>query len=179
MKVSVDIPEPMLRALSAMARAEHLTVGQLMREAIARDLRLRAKPKKDVRTDEVLVASLRSLLAQDLADATGWPDLQNRLSRHGYALRPAGGGLVLCRLSDGQKCCKASDLGYAHSLLARRFGRAFPGHPHAHLYTTDTGTDDMVIADDSPGGHRPGMSRRLPISSQPSSAAIASSAVST
>ncbi|MFZ3581613.1 ribbon-helix-helix protein, CopG family [Loktanella sp. DJP18] len=148
MKVTVDIPDPMLRALSALARADDVTVGQLMRDAIARDLRLRTKPKKDDRTDEVLVASLRSLLARDLADATSWPDLQQRLSRHGFALRPAGGGLVLCNLSDGQKCCKASDLGYAHSLLARRFGRAFPGHPHAHLYKPPTDDDAFIVFED-------------------------------
>ena len=148
MKVSVDIPEPMLRALSALARAGGVSVGQLMRDAIARDLRSRAKPKKDDRTDEVLVASLRSLLAQDLADATGWTDLQHRLARHGFVLRPAGGGLVLCGLSDGQKRCKASDLGYAHSRLARTFGRAFPGHPHAHLYAAQTGDAVSLIEDD-------------------------------
>ena len=148
MKVSVDIPEPMLRALSALARAEHVTVGQLMRDAIARDLRLRAKPKKDERTDEVLVASLRSLLAQDLADATGWTDLQRRLSRHGYALRAAGGGLILTRLADGEKCCKASDLGYAHSRLARTFGRAFPGHPHAHLFVRAAADDDLPLVEE-------------------------------
>ncbi|WP_072856752.1 ribbon-helix-helix protein, CopG family [Loktanella atrilutea] len=149
MKVSVDIPEPMLRALSALARTEDVTVGQLMRDAIARDLRLRAKPKKDARTDEALVASLRSLLAQDLADAQDWPDLQGRLARHGFALRPAGGGLILCSLSDGQKCCKASDLGYAHSHLARTFGRAFPGHPQAHLYRPTKPPAAVVLIEDS------------------------------
>ena len=148
MKVTVDIPEPMLRALSALARAEDVTVGQLMRDAIARDLRLRAKPKKDVRTDEVLVASLRSLLAQDLADATSWSDLQRRLARQGFTLRPAGGGLILCNLSDGQKRCKASDLGHAHSQLARTFGRAFPGHPHGHLYRPVDPEADVVLIDE-------------------------------
>lgn len=128
------MPEETLRALSALARQDDVTVGQLIRNAVAQDLRRRTKPKRDDRTDEALVASLRSLLAGDLADAIGWGDLHQRLARHGYTLRPAGGGLILCALSDGQKVCKASDLGYAHSLLARRFNRAFPGHPHAHLF---------------------------------------------
>ena len=148
MKVTVDIPEPMLRALSALARSGGVTVGQLMRDAIARDLRLRARPKKDDRTDEALVASLRSLLAQDFADATGWTDLQNRLARHGYTLRPAGGGLILCALSDGRRCCKASDLGHAHSQLARTFGRAFPGHPHGHLYARPDPEEEVVLIDE-------------------------------
>lgn len=51
MKVTVDLPEMMLRALSTLARAEDVTVGQLVRDAITVDLRLRAKPKRDDRTD--------------------------------------------------------------------------------------------------------------------------------
>ncbi|MEY1557623.1 hypothetical protein AB3Y40_18490 [Yoonia sp. R2331] len=145
MRFHLEMPEDTIRALSAIARQTDVTVGQLIRDAVALDLRRRRAPKRDARTDEALVASLRSLLAQDLADATGWPDLDQRLMQHGFALRPAGGGLILTRLSTGARLCKASDLGYAHSTLARRFGAAFPGHPHAHLFAAPD--DDAVLED--------------------------------
>lgn len=144
MRIHLEMPEETVRVLSRFARDQDVTVGQLIRDAVARDIRRARRPKRDSRTDEALVASLRSLLAEDLANATNWPDLQIRLGQHGYTLRPAGGGLILCRLPSGERVCKASDLGYAHATLARRIGRAFPGHPHAHLFDPSS---DAVLED--------------------------------
>ncbi len=117
-------------ALDRLARAEDVSVGALIRDAIERDLYRRSRAKKADRPDERLIAPLRALLAEDLAFARDWRDLQGRLGAKGYQLIEAGAGLALHR-ADGTKLCKASDLGYSHARLARRLGTAFPGHAHA------------------------------------------------
>ena len=76
---------------------------------------------------------LRALLADDLAYAGGWSELQQRLKRKGYELRESGGGLALFSFPGGGKLAKASDLGYSYARLMRRFGAPFPGHSHGYL----------------------------------------------
>ncbi len=128
MDVTLKLSDEMVAALRATAARDDVTVGQLVRDALARELRRRNTPKRDVRTDEALLAPVRSLLAPDLARATGWADLAQRLAQFGFALKPAGGGLIVVRLPEGRRVCKASELGHAHLDLARRFGGPFPGH---------------------------------------------------
>ncbi len=119
-----------LSALRVWARREDVTVGQIIRDAIARDLRRREKAKTPNRADERLVAPLRALLADDLAYSRNWPDLERRLADKGFEFREAGGGLALHRRADGARLCKASELGYAYRALMRRFAAPFPGHRH-------------------------------------------------
>lgn len=126
-EVTLKLPMATLAALRLVARDEDVTVGQIMRDAINRDLLRREKAKTPIRADERLVAPLRALLADDLAYAKNWHDLAQRLSVKGYALLESGGGLILCRLSDGVRLCKGSELGYSYSRLARRFDQPFPG----------------------------------------------------
>jgi hypothetical protein len=124
------LPDAMLAALRQTAREEDCSVGDLVRDAISRDLRRRAQAKTPVRADERLVAPLRALLADDLAYAQSWDDLATRLACKGFRLRESGGGLILERNPSGERLCKASELGYSYSALLRRFDQAFPGHSH-------------------------------------------------
>ena len=128
MKMQVD----MLRAASALARRRDITVGQLVRDLLAREI-TRAHARPPIRADERLVAPLRARLAEDLAHATGWDDLQARLRAKGYVLRAAGGGLALQDWPGDRRICKASELGFSYARLMRRFGAPFPDHPHRHL----------------------------------------------
>jgi len=132
-QVTLRLPPDMIDALRRIARAGDVTVGQIIRDAIAQDLSRRGSAKTPNRADERLVASLRSLLATDLADAETWQDLQSRLIARGYRLAEAGGGLVLLRHPCGERLCKGSELGYGYSQLVRRFRSPFPGHPHVRL----------------------------------------------
>jgi hypothetical protein len=116
--------------LERIAREDDVSVGQVVREAIARDIRRRAEAKTPVRADERLVAPLRALLADDFAYAQGWADLQARLLAKGYRLAEAGGGLILQSQATSDRICKASELGYSYSALLRRFDCVFPGHSH-------------------------------------------------
>jgi len=133
-QLSIHIAPDTLAALSHIARQEGAEVADIVRDAIRRDLLRRTRAKKAVRPDERLVAPLRALLADDLAYARGWADLQHRLQGKGYALRESGGGLVLVRHPQGERVVKASDLGYSYTRLMRRFHAPFPGHSHAYLF---------------------------------------------
>ena len=119
-------------ALDQIAGAERISVAEIVRDAVHRDLYRRKRAAKAERPDERLLAPLRALLADDFACAKGWNDLLARLMHKGYRLAEAGPGLILVSHSGGDKVCKASDLGYSHARLAGGFGTAFPAHAHAH-----------------------------------------------
>lgn len=127
--VTLKLPDLTLRALAKIAREDDVTIGQIVRDAIERDLRPREQAKTPNRADERLVAPLRALLADDFAYAENWADLIRRLEAKDYALRESGGGLILTALN-GDRICKASELGYAYSRLYRKFKTPFPGHSH-------------------------------------------------
>ncbi|MGB8813738.1 MAG: hypothetical protein WCC57_11175, partial [Paracoccaceae bacterium] len=91
--ISLSLPRAMILALQHVAGQDDVTVGQIIRAAIARDLTRRQKAKTPVRVDERLVAPLRALLADDFAYSKNWADLQTRLRHKGYQLAEAGGGL--------------------------------------------------------------------------------------
>jgi len=130
----LDIASETLAALRRVAEDEGATVRDIVADAVRRELFRRTRAKKAVRPDERLVAPLRALLADDFAYARNWTDLSDRLRVKGFALREAGAGLALVRLSGGERIAKASDLGYSYSRLMRRFQAPFPGHSHAYLF---------------------------------------------
>ena len=96
-------------ALERIAAANDVSVGQIIRGAMSRDIQRRAG---------------------DLACAQSWEDLQTRLFAKGYRLAEAGDGLILQTRETGARLCKASEIGYSYSALLRRFDCVFPGHAH-------------------------------------------------
>ncbi|MCK4711552.1 MAG: hypothetical protein KAT26_01600 [Marinosulfonomonas sp.] len=130
----LKLSAPTLAALEMLAGQDDVSIGQIVRDAINRDLRRREKAKTPVRADERLVAPLRALLADDFAYSNSWADLQQRLATKGYTLREAGGGLCLHEANGGHRICKGSELGYGYGQLARKFQRPFPGHSHKRLF---------------------------------------------
>lgn len=130
--IHLKLPRAMILALQQLAGKDDVSVGQIIREAISRDLTRRQKAKTPLRVDEQLVAPLRALLADDFAYAKNWTDLQTRLHQKGYQLAEAGGGLVLQTIN-GARICKGSEIGYGYALLMRRFNAPFPGHAHQYM----------------------------------------------
>lgn len=131
MEKTLRLEPAMWSVLEQYAAEDDISVGQIIRDAVDREIRRRRQAKTPVRADERLVAPLRALLADDFAYAHGWDDLQTRLSAKGYRLSEAGGGLILQARVTGDRVCKASELGYSYSTLLRRFGHSFPGHAHS------------------------------------------------
>jgi len=123
-----------LESLQAVAAETGGDVGEVVRGAIRRDMFRRSRAKKAVRADEQLVAPLRVLLANDIAEATGWRDLSDRLSAKDFEFREAGAGLALYRRSNGQRLAKASDIGTSYGRLMRQFNAPMPGHSHSYLF---------------------------------------------
>lgn len=143
--VTLKLPDIMLQAALKLAARKDVTVGQIVRDLLAQEMRKPRAAKTSDRTDEQLLASLQTLLASDMARATSWQDLADRLAKLGYDLRPAGGGLTLHRCSCGTRMCKASELGFAYGTLVRRFGVGMPGHPHGALVTRQEDKPDFTL----------------------------------
>ena len=132
-RIVMRLPDHLRRGAETLARERDITLGQLVRDLLAREIGRSCAARPPVRADERLVAPLRARLAGDLAHARGWDDLQARLRSKGFTLREAGGGLALHEWPDDRRLCKASELGFAYSRLMQRFGAPFPGHSHRSL----------------------------------------------
>jgi len=123
------LSDPMLRAACDLARARDQTVGQVVRDALAAELRRACRKQRGASR----LAPVRARIARDLADAANWSDLILRLRARGYELRSSGGGLALFSGANGERICKASDLGPGYGALMRRFGGPFPGDRHRQV----------------------------------------------
>ncbi|MEJ6396824.1 hypothetical protein [Yoonia sp. 208BN28-4] len=147
-RVEIRLGKPLRDMAVQMAAERDVSVGQIMRDALSREIARRRTARPPVRTDERLVAPLRARLADDLAHSTDWGDLQDRLQLRGYRLHAAGGGLALHEHPSGRRICKASELGFSYSRLMRRFAAPFPGHAHTWLaermLTPETNDDDDI-----------------------------------
>jgi hypothetical protein len=132
-EITLKLSEVTAAALRQVAETEDISIGQIIRDAIRRDLSRREQAKTPIRADERLVAPLRALLADDFAYAENWADLSRRLLQKGYRLAESGGGLILINHHNGQRLCKASELGHSYAQLTRKFDTAFPGHAHKML----------------------------------------------
>ena len=159
--VQFKLPEEMMRVGARLAREDDITLGQLIRILLAKEISRRMNARPPNRADEHLVAPLRARLAQDFAFAKTWEDLQQRLRAKGYELRPAGGGLALHRHPSGIRVCKASELGFGYSKLIERFRTAFPGHTHTWIAerfgasSTTTIEDDLTVLDEEDTSRSP------------------------
>lgn len=131
----LDLPPETVNALRAGARAAGMSpsehAARLLSKALLRDAA--RTPSRAEERPEDLLAPLRALLAADLSRATGWADLQDRLSLHGYTFRERGGGLALYSITTAAHICKGSSLGWSYADLIRRFDAPFPGHSHTHV----------------------------------------------
>ncbi|HHS94269.1 MAG TPA: hypothetical protein ENK63_02860 [Rhodobacterales bacterium] len=140
--ITVALPPRVLSELTARADANDVTPGELIRHLVQKEVS-RTPAKTPNRADEQLVARLQRLLAPTMASATSWGDLRNRLSKKGYEVRPAGGGLTL-HDRNGTRLCKSSELGFAYARFVKRFNAAMPGHPHKmqHLLAKTAAEED-------------------------------------
>lgn len=127
--VSLKLSNRMRRSAPLVADAENVTIGHLVRQLLQKEIDRRTSAQVPYGADERLVTALRALLACDLAEAEGWGDLDRRLTRHGYELRPSGGALYLFKRSCGTRLCEVSELGISYRHLVKRFRCGMPGHP--------------------------------------------------
>lgn len=131
--VSFKLPPDLRARLEAIAAVDDVSIGQLVRTAIERDLRRRASLAPRPRAAEHILATVRSKVVGDFEQAGDWAELKVRLAEQGYSLREAGGGLALHEIVTGRFLCRTSEIGFGYPGLIRRFGKPFPGHCHTWL----------------------------------------------
>lgn len=110
---TIFMPSEMVAALRQLAGDEDTSVGNLIRDAIKRDLYRRSRAKTARRADERLVAPLRALLADD-----PWPTRMDGMTcKRGWhakviscAKRAAGWP---CMTPQGRGCAKGPILATA------------------------------------------------------------------
>src|SRR6056297_1938535 len=73
--LQIRLHPELARAAEDLARARDITIGQLTRDLLSREISRTRNARPPVRADERLVAPLRARLAADLAAADGWADL--------------------------------------------------------------------------------------------------------
>lgn len=132
--LTLRIPPDLLDAVEKLARADDVTVGQFVRQALTKELSRRHTTRAPARAGERLITPIKARLTPAFANASNWGDLASRLASQGFELRQAGGGLAVHRHPSGQRVCKASELGYSYTRLLRRFRAPFPGHTHTWLF---------------------------------------------
>ncbi len=130
----MKLPLPTHSALAALAAEQEVSVGRIIRVAIDREIRRRAKTRMPTKADERLVAKLQKRVMDEFASSENWQTLQYRLSEKGYGLRHPGGGLVLTDHAMGNQLCKTLELGYSYSHLLRKFRAPFPRDNHTSIY---------------------------------------------
>jgi len=148
--VSMKMQPEMLHAAAALARKADISLGQLIRDLLKREILRQQNARPPIRADEQLIAPLRARLANDLAHAKDWDELDHRLQSKGYVLRAAGGGLALHTSPGDARICKASELGFSYSRLMQRFRQRFPGHSHTWLAERFLNQPQSGVHDDTP-----------------------------
>ncbi|MCB1367813.1 MAG: hypothetical protein KDK00_08630 [Rhodobacteraceae bacterium] len=147
-RIEVLLHPPLLRAAREVAHERDISLGQLIRDALVREVALaHRKARSPVRADKRQIEMLRARLATDFAYARNWSDLAERLRRHHMVLREAGGGLALFSIPGGGRLCKASDLGYSLQTLAQKYRAPFPGLKtgRANLFAVTTHPDETEV----------------------------------
>ncbi|MEO0371709.1 MAG: hypothetical protein AAF231_09665 [Pseudomonadota bacterium] len=131
--VDVKLKSELADAARMLAQERGVTVSQLLRDLVTREIGMTHRAQPAETSQEQLVHALRDRLLPDFTQARSWSDLTARLKSKGYCLVVAGVGLALHSRDSGRRVCKASDLGFAYRQLIKQMGEPFPGHPHACL----------------------------------------------
>lgn len=142
--VSLKLPRDLLSGAQRVATARDVTVGHLVRQLLKREVERQLAGGRDDCIDARLLSALEALLARDVAEASSWENLTDRLRPHGYVLRPSDSDIVLYKTSCGTRVCKGSELGFSHEALVARFGSEMTDDSKSmtHLGTMPAGQID-------------------------------------
>lgn len=131
--VTIKLPPQVITQLETLARDEDVSIGQIVRRAVERDLSRRNELCTPPRTAETLLAPIRVRATALFLEAKSWSQLKLALIDEGYTLREAGGGLALHDAVSGRFLCRTSEIGFGYPTLMRRLKGPFPGHSHTAL----------------------------------------------
>lgn len=124
-EVSLKLPDPILRKLQLLARKDDVSIGQIVREAIERELQRRSVPPPPDPNENVVQA--HEGLRAEMDAATGWHDLARRLRAHGCFVAEHKGDVVVKRFQNQEVVCRIVELGASYEALCARFKAPIPG----------------------------------------------------
>ncbi|SEK93620.1 hypothetical protein [Pacificibacter marinus] len=128
--IQIRFDDDLARSVERAASRGQMPVGSYIRDILAKASQpchpalAYSGPRKPL--------GLKAYLSHEFSYAQDWDDLQEGLRAKGYELAERGGGLIL-RIVEGERLCKASEIGQPYATLMKRFGAPFPNHGHRHL----------------------------------------------
>ncbi|MCX7558047.1 hypothetical protein OS190_00605 [Sulfitobacter sp. F26204] len=125
--VPIEPPQSLLYNARYVTAHQDVSIGHLVRRLLAREIARRLHVDATQEGDQGLVMALQTLLARDMAEATNWKDLGERLAVQGYELQPGIGGVTLVKVPCETEVCRMSELGFPYRKLVCRFGTDMPG----------------------------------------------------
>ena len=78
-RISFALTESLQLVAQEMAQEDDISLGQLIRNLLSKEISRRRNARPPVRADEQFIAPLRARLAIDLAHGQSWNDIQARL----------------------------------------------------------------------------------------------------
>ena len=120
-----------LAACNARDESPGAVLRDLVRQEVHRHSRRAARG--DTAPDGRFLGRLRVSVAQALAGARTWEQMQAALHLRGLAYVASGGGLALIDPETGEVLCQGAQVGPTRTELAQRFGAGFPGHTRPGL----------------------------------------------
>ena len=124
--ITLPLPADLIATLQGMALDRGEDFAVLVRGMLDREVMRLKSAHASVRARERRVARLQHLLAPDMLRATGWADLQSRLTLYGVELRRGRGALMLHDHITGERLCSSEALGFGYPGLMRRLGGPLP-----------------------------------------------------
>jgi hypothetical protein len=128
--VTLNLPIDLLRSAHAAAVDRDETVAKMVEALLTRELSERSGTGKTETANDRIIFALQGLLFRDMAEASSWDDLSDRLDRHGYWLKLTREGLILHTETNGSSLCNCADLGFGYVTFVRRFGAGVPRNPY-------------------------------------------------
>lgn len=77
-RISFALTESLQLVAQEMAQEDDISLGQLIRNLLSKEISRRRNARPPVRADEQFIAPLRARLAIDLAHGQSWNDIQAR-----------------------------------------------------------------------------------------------------
>jgi len=124
--VTINLPPALIHDLRRIAVAQDDAPGDMIRSLLLREVARHRSETTQKPSGETDGAGKQRALADEIAAATSWADMELRLARRGVSMTRSVHGFTLHDPS-GTRICRIADLGFPHDMLARRFGAEAPG----------------------------------------------------
>ena len=124
--IDVKLQPDLADAARALAAWRDVTVSQLVRDLVRREVDLTALVAPPEPSASHPFAALRARFLSDFTKARNWQDLNAKVQSKGHCLVAANGGLILRHTMTGRRVCVIALLGFSYDALMELMGGPFP-----------------------------------------------------